>query len=461
MLRYWISIACLCLCSLSVHAERPNIVFIMLDDLGKEWVGAYGGEGIETPNIDRLARAGMAFENAWSMPQCTPTRVTLLTGQYPFRHGWTNHWDVPRWGAGAHFDPRLNPSFPRVLREAGYQTAAAGKWQIDDFRVEPQAMREAGFDRWCMWTGYETGNPPSANRYWDPYIAMDGESKTHAGKFGPDVYTDFLIDFIHANRDEPMFLYFPMCLTHGPLTSTPDQPEPRGPEAFPGMVRYMDQLVGRLIAALDDAGVRDNTYIFFTTDNGTGMGQKNSRRGTVVRAGKTKMIEAGTAMPFIVTGPGIEAGTETDALVDFSDLAPTLLELAGAAMPEAYAVDGRSFAPLLRGEADDSPREWILSMGGSPAKLRDGRVVPKDRYDARVLRDKRYKVWVDGRGAITRLHDMHADPGEQANLLDQPLRSADEQAALDKFEAALATMPDEDAAPRYKANPPQPWDRKK
>lgn len=446
---------------LDAARDKPSILFIMLDDLGKGWVGTYGGEGIKTPNMDALAADGMTFANAWSMPQCTPTRVTLLTGQYPFRHGWTNHWDVPRWGAGAHFDPSMNPSFPLVLRDAGYKTAAAGKWQIDDFRVEPRAMDEAGFDQWCMWTGYETGVKASANRYADPYIATNGESKTHEGKFGPDVYCNSLIDFIKANKDEPMFLYFPMTLTHGPFTSTPDEPDVKGRESFPAMVRYADKLLGRLVKALEDAGIRDNTYIVFTTDNGTGMGMKNKRHGTLVSAAKTKMVEAGAAMPFIVTGPGIKPGSKTDALVDFTDLAPTFVELAGTVLDDRYTYDGQSFAPLLCGKADDSPRQWILSMGGNPAKLRNGRVVPKDPYDERVLRDKRYKVWVNGKGEITKLYDMQDDPWEKTNLLSVPKETTEQAVAVAKFQAILATFPKEDAAPAYNPNPAQPWDRKK
>jgi arylsulfatase A-like enzyme len=440
-------------------AEKPNILFIMVDDLGKEWVSHYGAEGIETPNIDKLASNGMAFDNAWCMPQCTPTRVTLLTGQYPFRHGWTNHWDVPRWGAGAHFDPSENPSFPLALRRAGYKTAAAGKWQIDDFRVEPRAMYEAGFDRWCMWTGYETGNPPSGKRYWNPYIATDGQSKTHTDQFGPDIYCDFLISFMREHKNDPMFLYFPMCLTHGPLTTTPDVPDASRQEQFSAMVRYTDKLIGKLVAELETLGIRDKTFIVFTTDNGTSRGVANRRNGRKVSGAKTAMIEAGTAMPFIVTGPGVQSGSTTDALVDFTDLAPTFVELAGTTLPVQHTIDGRSFAPLLRGEADDSPRDWILSMGGNPAKLRDGRVVPADPYDERVLRDKRYKVWVDGEGEITKLFDMQNDPWEEKNLIDS--ENAEDRAALHKFRATVASFPDEDAAPAYKKNPPQPWDRKK
>lgn len=458
----------ICLCSTPAFAEKPlddarkkpNILFIMVDDLGKEWISCYGAEGIKTPNIDKLAREGMAFENAWCMPQCTPTRVTLLTGQYPFRHGWTNHWDVPRWGAGAHFDPTKNPSYPLVLREAGYKTAAAGKWQIDDFRVEPRAMYEAGFDQWAMWTGYETGVKVSANRYADPYIATNGESKTHEGKYGPDVYCDFLIDFMRDHKDEPMFLYFPMALTHGPFDPTPDAPDVKGKQAFPAMVQYMDKLVGQLVAELDALGLADKTYIVFTTDNGS-PGQSNRRQGQVVKGAKTKMIEAGTAIPFVVVGPGVKRGAVTDALIDFTDIAPTFAELAGTALPDDYTYDGQSFAPLLRGKADDSARQWILSMGGHPAKLRDGRVVPKDPYDERVLRDKRYKVWVDGKGKIAKLYDMQADPWEKKNLLAMPKETAEQAAVVAKFQAILATFPEIDAAPAYKPNPARPWDRKK
>lgn len=447
--------------ALPLHADRPNIIFIMVDDLGKEWISHYGAEGIQTPNIDKLAERGMTFENAWCMPQCTPTRVTLLTGQYPFRHGWTNHWDVPRWGAGAHFDPSMNPSFPRVLREAGYKTAAAGKWQIDDFRVEPKAMDEAGFDQWCMWTGYETGVKASANRYANPYLATNSESKTHEGKYGPDVFCDFLIDFMRENKNEPMFLYYPMVLTHSPFDPTPDNPNPKDKqEAFAAMVRYTDKLVGKLIDELVALSIRDNTYFIFTTDNGTG-GITNKRLGQMVRGSKTKMIEAGTAMPFIVAGPGVKPGTRTDALMDFSDLAPTFAELAGAKLDEQYTYDGKSFAPLLKGLTDDSARQWILSMGGHPAKLRDGRVVPKDLYDERVLRDKRYKVWVNAAGEMTRLHDMLEDPWEKANLLDAARETTEQVKAIAKFYAVLEGFPDEDAAPKYQPNPAQPWDRKK
>ncbi len=439
--------------------SRPNILFVLVDDLGKEWIRCYGAEGIATPNIDALARGGMRFENAWCMPQCTPTRVTLLTGQYPFRHGWTNHFDVPRWGSGCHFDPERNASFARVLRKAGYATAIAGKWQIDDLRVEPKALDEAGFDEWCMWTGGEGGNRKSHERYWDPYIHVGTESRTHQGKFGPDLYCDFLIDFMRRHREQPMLLYYPMCLTHGPLVATPDEPGAEGkPARHKAMVRYTDKLVGRLVSALDELGLRKQTITVFTTDNGTSGAITGRRLGREVRGAKSRMVEAGTAVPFVVNGPGrVPAGVVTDALTDFTDILPTLAELAGARPSEKWIVDGRSIAPLVLGQTDDAPRKWICAQGGRPASFRDNRVVPAQVYDDRVIRDKRWKLWVSRDREPIKLFDLQYDPWEAQNLIDADDPQA--QAAKKRLWAAIEGMPERDAAPRYRPNPEQPWDR--
>lgn len=254
--------------------RKLNIIFIMVDDLGPEWISCYGSKSIQTPHIDALATTGLRFLNAYSMPQCTPTRATLLTGQYPFRHGWCNHWDVPRWGAGCHFDPKHNMSFARIMKSAGYRTAIAGKWQINDFRIQPNILRDHGFDSWCMWTGYESQNRPSGERYWDPYIYTSSTaSKTYRGKFGPDLYTEHLIQFMKANRDQPMMLYFPMALTHGPFVHTPSHPKASSKlEKHKAMVHYTDHLVGKLVATLEDLKIRERTVIVFTTDNGTSRG---------------------------------------------------------------------------------------------------------------------------------------------------------------------------------------------
>jgi len=439
---------------------RPNILFIMVDDLGPEWLSCYGGQEMETPNIDRLAETGMLFKNAYSMAQCTPTRATLLTGQYPFRHGWVNHWDVPRWGAGCHFDPAHNITFARVLKTAGYVTAAAGKWQINDFRVQPDAMQQHGFDEHCMWTGYETNTPPSAERYWDPYINTKEGSRTYKGKFGTDVFVDFLIDFMKRNKSKPMMLYFPMCLTHGPLTNTPLDPEAQGKiERHKAMVRYTDHTIARLVKALDELNIRDNTIIFFTTDNGSARGISARMSGRLVQGGKATIGEPGVRAPFIVNCPGlVPAGVRTDALTDFTDMFPTFAELAAAKVPKDVVIDGRSIAKLILGKADDSGRDWIMAMGFGAAKLEDGRVVPVKQFADRVVRDKRHKLWLFD-GKPVKLFDLIVDPAEKNNLLLK-YNDPDVAAARKKLQAFARSFPDKDAAPKYDPTPPQPWDRK-
>ena len=438
---------------ISVASEknfRPNILFIMVDDLGKEWISCYGAEDIKTPNIDALAKTGMRFDNAYSMPQCTPSRVTLLTGQYPWRNGWVNHWDVPRWGVG-YFDWKLrqNMTFAHIMKTAGYATAAVGKWQINDFRITPDAMKKHGFDDWCMWTGYETGNKASAERYWDAYINTPQGSKTYAGKFGPDVYTDYLIRFITENKDQPMMLYFPMALTHGPLTTTTAEPDVEdSKEKFKAMIRYTDLLVGRICKALDDLRIRDRTIIIFTTDNGSGGGHTGTINGKKIRGGKAKKTENGVCAPFIVNCPGlVPQGVVTDALTDFTDLLPTFAELGGAKVPEDLKINGVSIAPLLLGKAKDSGRQWIMALGHGPARLDENGVRGQVDYAERVIRDKRYKVWVSEQRKITQLYDLLSDPFEQKNLINSA--KPEHLAAIKKFQAVVDSMSEKDARPGY------------
>ena len=443
------------------NAGKPNILLIMVDDLGKEWISCYGAEDIETPNIDALAAGGMRFQNAYSMAQCTPTRATLLTGQYPFRTGWVNHWDVPRWGV-AYFDwrKRENMTFARLMKTAGYATAVVGKWQIDDFRVTPDVLARHGFDDWCMWTGGEGGNPPSDQRYWDPYIHTAEGSRTYEGKFGPDLYTDHLIGFIREHRDEPMMLYYPMCLTYGPLVHTPAEPDVTEKlDKHKAMVRYTDHLVGRVASALDELKIRDRTIIIFTTDNGSGGGITGHINGREIPGGKAKKTENGVCAPFIVNCPGLTPkGVVPDALTDFTDFVPTFCELAGAAVPADLEIDGVSIAPLLLGKANDSPREWILGMGHGPAMLDDKGVRGKVDYASRVLREERFKVWVNEQRQIDQLYDLQSDPFEESNLIGST--KPEHAAAVRKFQAVVDFMPPRDARPHYEPRAANPWDRK-
>jgi arylsulfatase A-like enzyme len=444
-----------------VSSPKPNILFIMADDLGKEWISCYGAEDIETPHIDTLAAGGMKFHNAWSMPQCTPSRASLLTGTYPWRNGWVNHWDVPRWGVG-YFDWKQpeNMTFARLMKDLGYATCAAGKWQINDFRIEPQAMKKHGFDDWAMWTGYETGVKASAERYFDPYVHTPEGSRTLEGEFGPDVFADRLISFMKDHRDEPMCLYFPMVLPHGPFTTTPDEPDAEGNlPKHKAMVRHVDKLVGRLVAALDELELRDRTVVIFTTDNGSGSGVTGTRNGRKVKGGKAKENEAGVCAPFIVNAPGrVPAGVETDALTDFSDLLPTFVELGGGKVPADLTIDGVSIAPVILGKAKDSGREWIMALGHGPAVLDAEGVRGKVDFATRVIRDKRHKVWVSSERKIIRLHDLKEDPFEETNLIDSD--QAAHRAALEKCRKVVASLPEKDARPRYEPRAANPWDRK-
>mgnify|MGYP006276709809 CR=1 FL=1 len=443
--------------------QQPNIIFVLLDDLGKEWIGCYGAVGVETPRIDAFAADGIRFENVYSMPQCTPSRMCLLTGQYPYRNGWVNHWDVPRWGAGARYDVDAYPCNLGVqMREAGYATAAAGKWQINDYRVEPDAMDKAGFDTWCMWTGGEGGNPPSDERYWDPYIYRKGdESRTYHGAFGPDVFNDFVIDFAREHKDEarPFFVYYPMVLTHTPFTTTPhDLGAETDLEKHKAMVRYSDYLLGRLTDALDEMGIREETLVVFTSDNGTArsmIGQIGNRR---IPGGKAKTVEPGVNIPFIVNWPGtVPAGGVSDALVDFTDIIPTFADLAAQTIPGKDQVDGHSIAPYLRGETACVERDWILAMGGqNNAEVSDCGVENEWYFRDRVVRDERYKLYIGTDRLPQKFVDLATDPDEQNDITGK-----EEPEALDSrrtFEGLISQLPERDNDPIYTPAPPQNWD---
>jgi arylsulfatase A-like enzyme len=442
--------------------QKPNILFIMLDDLGKEWISCYGAEDIETPNIDALAAGGMKFNNAYSMPQCTPSRTTLLTGKYPFRNGYVNHWDVPRWGIG-YFDwkHKENTTFARLMKDLGYKTCAAGKWQINDFRIEPQAMKKHGFDDWAMWTGFETGNPASAERYQDPYINTPEGSKTYQGKFGPDIYTDHIIQFMKKHKEDPMCLYLPMALPHSPLVVTPDEPKASSKmDRHKAMVRYIDKLIGKLVKALEELAIRDKTILIFTTDNGSTGSITGTLNGTKVQGGKSKEKESGICAPFIVNCPGkVPAEVVTEALTDFSDLLPTFVELGGGQLPEDLEVDGLSIAPVILGKENDSKRKWIMALGFGQANIDQYGVKPRDPFITRVIRDKKFKVWVSNQKEIIRLHDLTEDPWEENNLIDSSVEA--HKKAIRKFEGVLASVPNKDARPLYTPRAKNPWDIRK
>ncbi len=437
----------------------PNILIFLVDDLGKEWVSCYGAEDIQTPNVDKLAKEGMLFHNVYSMPQCTPSRLTLLTGQYPYRHGWVNHWDVPRWGGGAHYDEQMNPSLGKMMKQAGYKTAVAGKWQVSDFRVQPDAMQKHGFDEYCMWTGYETGVEASAERYWNPYLHTASGSKTYEGAFGPDIFKDFLIDFIHNNKDTAMFIYFPMVLTHTPLVNTPDASADDNLGKHKAMVRYTDKITGEVVQALENAGIRENTIIIWTTDNGTTRSITGTLNGWKVKGAKAQTTEPGICAPFIVSRPGtIPSNVTSDALIDFSDIFPTCIDISGINFPSDHIIDGKSFKEVLTDENANSDRNWILSMGGqNNARLTENGVENQYKFRDRVIRNQRFKLNIDTNRKAIKFYDLKHDPAEESNLIDN-LSNDTLKSNFLELQKVISTFPPKDNDPIYQPLPNQPWD---
>lgn len=446
----------------------PNIIFILVDDLGKEWISCYGAEDIETPNIDKLAASGKKFHHVYSMPQCTPSRLTFLTGQYPFRHGWVNHWDVPRWGGGAHFDERLNPSLGKEMKKAGYQTAVAGKWQIDDFRVEPDALTRNGFDEYCMWTGYETGVPASAERYQNPYIFTKSGSKSYHGQFGPDIFQNFVIDFIKQPKTKPFFVYYPMVLPHTPFVNTPNEKGAENLSKFKAMVHYVDKITDNIIRALETTNQRENTLIIWTTDNGSTQRITGNYKGQKIKGGKMTNGESGINAPFIASWPKyIKPNTESNALIDFTDFYPTFLDVAGVTLIKEWTengikhiLDGHSFKKVLTENSPTSNRDWILSMGGgNHAQLTKAGVENQYVFRDRMLRTERYKLHINSQGEAAEFYDLQTDPFEKNNLIwDKNAWTTEMNRAFDRLIAVIPTFPQRDADPKYHPNPPQDWD---
>ncbi|MCP4611767.1 MAG: sulfatase-like hydrolase/transferase [Planctomycetes bacterium] len=349
--------------------SRPNIILIMADDLGYECIGGNGGTSYKTPVLDDLAATGVRFEHCYSQPLCTPSRVQIMTGIYNVRN-------YARFGV---LD-RGETTVAHVLKKSSYATCIAGKWQLGN---EPDAAQHFGFDEACLWQHTVRGNKTDGhdNRYVNPTIDINGKTATlRKGSFGPDVCSDFLCDFMEKHKAEPFFIYYPMILTHCPFVPTPDSkdwdPSSKGSESYKGnakyfgdMVTYMDKIVGKLTAKLDTLGLRDNTLIIFTGDNGTDKPVVSELSGRRIAGGKGLMTDAGTRVPLIANWPGtIPKGKVSSDLVDFSDFLPTLCEVAGVTVPSTLNLDGRSFLPQLQGKKGN-PREWIYcwySRAGGP-----------------------------------------------------------------------------------------------
>jgi arylsulfatase A len=397
---------------------KPNVILILADDLGYECIGANGGTSYQTPVLDRLAATGMRFDHCYVQPLCTPTRVQLMTGIYNVR----NYLNF------GHMDPQA-ATFGNLFQKAGYATCITGKWQLGK---EPALPQKFGFAEHCLWQ--HTRRP---ERYRNPGLEINGEEKDwNSDEYGPDLVNDYALDFITRKKAEPFFLYYPMMLTHSPYDPTPDSPDygAKGKNKksfkqkggidphFADMVAYMDKLIGKLVARLDELGLRENTLLLFVGDNGTGQGTRSMMGDRLVIGGKGSMTTTGMHVPLIANWPGkVSAGKVTRDLVDSTDFLPTIAEAAGVPFGE-LKVDGHSFWSQLRGEKGQ-PREWYYSWYG-----------PREEFVGEFAATQDFKLYRSGEFFDLRSDLAEKQPRKVAQLDGDAAAAAKLlQGALDRF----------------------------
>jgi len=437
--------ACLLIASAGLHAapstEKPNIVFILADDLGWADLGCYGSTFYETPNLDRLAKEGMRFTDAYAAaPVCSPTRASILTGKYPARSGITD------WLPGRKDQPsqKLNrpvipaflsleeTTFAEALKDADYKTAFFGKWHLGD---SPSNWPEhQGSD--LNLGGCEKGTPPS---YFSPY-QLPNLPDGPEGEYLTDRLTSEAINFIQQHRDKPFLVYLSHYAVHTPLQAkatllekykakAAKLPAGESPEflddngravrqvqnrpAYAAMVENLDENVGRILDKLTSLGLNENTIVIFTSDNGglsTAEGSPTSN--LPLRAGKGWAYEGGVREPLLIKWPGVtELGSICNKPVSSPDFFPTILAMAGLQPIPQQHLDGTSLVPELQGA--DSPERPIFwhyphysNQGGSP-------------YGAVRLGDFKLIEWYED--MRVELYNLRRDIAEKNNLAtDKP-----------------------------------------
>ena len=334
---------------------KPNIIFILADDLGIGSVSSYGADNFKTPNIDALAKSGIRFEHCYSSPLCGPSRALLMTGRYAFRTGMTSNQ------TGDLVKPANEIMMPTVLKQAGYVTAQVGKW--NQLPLEPS---DWGFDEYLRFQG--------SGKYWNTqkaartYTVNGKEVPLLDGEYLPDKMNDFAVDFIRRHKDQPFYLYYPMSHVHGQILPTPDSaPGATRNQLYQDNVAYMDKLVGKLVAEIDRQKLREKTLIVFASDNGTAPQHKffcTINGGKQLSGCKNTMLECGALVPMMVSWPGtVPAGQVSQNFISFVDFFPTLAQVAGAKLPQGVTIDGEPFTPMLYGKTSGTwLRDWIFVM---------------------------------------------------------------------------------------------------
>lgn len=359
--------------SLAGAQDRPNIIFILADDQGPDSISCYGGQTYAgcTPRIDALAANGLRFNHCYAQPICSPSRAQYLSGQYPFRNGV-----ICNDGCNVRFE--LNkPCLTKVLHDAGYTTGGSGKSVADDFYsyFDPETGTSSLRDFMDEYLSAGSGDYVDVKKY-----KFKGPSTIKPDKYPyfPDAMQAFALDFVRRNRpssengNKPFYLYYSLIHPHAPLLPTPDAVpgvKMTNQEMYRDYVKYIDKLVGELVDELKNLGLLDNTMIVYSGDNGCwGWGLQGDLHDP--KTGKYRPISGGKSdewelregtalVPLIIHWPAaIKKSAIRDDLIDFTDMLPTFAEVAGVRTPENWKLDGRSFAPLLRGDSGWKPREW-------------------------------------------------------------------------------------------------------
>ena len=444
-------IACLfAFCSIGAAAEKPDIVFILADDLGSYDVGWRNSE-IKTPNLDALCKRGATLENFYVQPVCSPTRSSLMTGRYPIRYGLQVGVVRPWADYGLSLQER---TLPQALREAGYTTAMCGKWHLGSIEKAywPNAR---GFDHWY---GHLQGaldyfthiREKKLDWFRDGVVCEDKGYTTHL--VGAEAAR-----LIHEQpKDKPLFLYVAFNAVHDPLQVPPEYKTPytqfTGPrKTYAGMVTAMDEMVGKIVAAVDDTGRRTNTLFIFASDNG------GPRPGVVtsngpLRAGKTTLYEGGTHTCAFATWDGhIKAGGRVDALAHMVDWYPTLIKLAGGSLNQPLPLDGLDIWPCIT-QGAASPRKEVL-LNSTPAtggiRVGDCKLVLNGKRGSNDEEGNPQPAGKKAAGAAnpaepersTELFNLADDPYEKTNLAESNPAKLNELKTRYDFYASQAVAP--------------------
>jgi arylsulfatase A-like enzyme len=404
---------------------KPNVVFILADDLGYGGLRCYGTEWLETPSIDQLCRQGMKFTNGYaSHPTCQPSRIAVLSGQYAPRTGGYRVMEHHRGKEHLikYIVPKLTglaldkTTFAECFKEAGYTTAMYGKWHAGNYRKDLHP-RHHGFDEAHVCRGHYDDSRS------DPPLELP------EGMDSNEYFTGEAIKFMRASvkKDAPFMLYMPYYLVHAPFETRQDYIDhfreklkdhtfkDRKPERTPvvaAMTKHLDDCVGRLLDALSALGIEDKTIVVFTSDNGSYTPDLNGE----LRGQKGDVYEGGLKVPYIFKWPGnIRAGSTSAERITHIDLYPTFLELAGVPSPESHQLDGASLAPLLTGKADKLPGRPIVCY--YPKYGQYNEKTRRWKYPWRnVLFDGDHKLREVVEYGTYELYNLKEDPKEELDL---------------------------------------------